>query len=297
MSKKMLLISGCPRSGTTLVNLIMNSHPEIAITNEINLFSIVNNVDDILFRRENKIKKMVELGRSIDRKKTSRETWKANELLNWIPRKKICINNLIYELCSSIKSTEVSIYGDKTPGYYRNDISLLAKDLDIDIYMIHVTRDPFEVVSSIDRRIKNSRQKKDYWTSIMTLEGAINEWIVAWNSRRSLSESDRVKLLDINYNAFIEDPSQGVEIISKFLSTENKFDTSMISNAELDHYIDRNTIINIAPQLQEVLYKWHKYDMLLDGKNSTIPVIPGSYFNKLIKSTHIIAKQLRRILS
>ena len=254
-------------------------------------------MDDIFFRREIKIEKMVKLGKSIDRKKTSRETWKTNDLLDWIPRKKTCKKKLIYQLCSSIKSTEVSIFGDKTPGYYRNDLSLMAKDLDIDIYLIHVSRDPFEVVSSIERRIKNSRQNKDYWNSIMTIEGAINEWIMAWNSRSVLSKSDKVKLLDINYNGFIKNPCQGVEITSEFLSIDNKFDVSMISSIDLEHSIDRAKIINMAPQLKEVLSKWHQYGILLDGERAIIPMLPDNNLNKIKKGAHKVVRQLRKILS
>ena len=109
MNKKILLISGCPRSGTTLINIIINSHPKIAITNEINLFNIVNDIDNALFRREGKLEKMIASGRGIDRKKTSREIWKASELLDWIPRKKVCKNEILYQLCSSIKSSEITI--------------------------------------------------------------------------------------------------------------------------------------------------------------------------------------------
>ena len=66
---------------------------------------------------------------------------------------------IIYDLCSSIKNSEIIVYGDKTPIYYRKDISRMAKDLNQDIYMMHVSRDPFEVISSIDRRIKNMQAK------------------------------------------------------------------------------------------------------------------------------------------
>ena len=93
MNKKLLLVSGCPRSGTTLINIILNSHPEIAITNEINLFSIINNIDDVLFKREKKISRMIKLEKSIKREKTARETWEANDLLKWIPKKKIVRKN------------------------------------------------------------------------------------------------------------------------------------------------------------------------------------------------------------
>ena len=31
---KLILITGCPRSGTTMLNLLLNSHDNIDITNE-----------------------------------------------------------------------------------------------------------------------------------------------------------------------------------------------------------------------------------------------------------------------
>lgn len=296
MNKKILLISGCPRSGTTLINIIINSHPKIAITNEINLFNIVNDIDNALFRREGKLEKMIASGRGIDRKKTSREIWKASELLDWIPRKKVCKNEILYQLCSSIKSSEITIYGDKTPGYYHNNISLMAKKLDLDIYMIHISRDPFEVVSSIDRRIKNSQQDKDYWRSIMSIKDAVNEWIDAWNSRKLLSNSDGVKLLDMNYNALIKNPKNGTEIISEFLSVENKFNTSMVNNSELKHDINSSTITDIAPQLQDIMSEWHKYGILLNNSYELIPRVKDSYADKARKNIKKIVVRLNRII-
>ena len=136
--------------------------------------------------------------------------------LSSLPKKKNCKKELIYTLCSSIKNSEVKVYGDKTPTYYHQDISFIANDLDEDIYVIHISRDPFEVISSIDRRIKNSKKNKDYWKSILDIKSAINEWIFAWNSRKKLSSNERIKFLDINYNSFIKNPKLGIEIISKF---------------------------------------------------------------------------------
>lgn len=264
MNKKLLLVSGCPRSGTTLMNIVLNTHPEVAITNEINLYSIINNMDNIFFRREKKIKKMIFLEKEIQREKTIRETWNANELLEWIPKKNQCKKNIIYNLCSSIKNSKINIYGDKTPTYYRNDLSLLANDLNQDIFVIHISRDPFEVISSIERRIKNSKKNKDYWKSILDLKSAINEWIFAWNSRKNLSKFNRVNLLDLNYNAFIKNPKYGVEIISNFLNIRNKFDISMVNNYELNHSITKNNIIKIAPQLKEIMNIWGKFEIILN---------------------------------
>jgi hypothetical protein len=290
MNKKLLLISGCPRSGTTLLNIILNSHPEVAITNEVNLYNIAINLDDKLFNREKKIEKMILLNKNINRKQTARETWKAEDLLNWIPRKSKCKNDIIYKLCSSIKSSQISVYGDKTPTYYHNDISKMAKELDLTIYMIHVSRDPFEVVSSIDRRIKNSQKNKDYWKAFSNIEDAINEWIIAWNSRKVFSENNNIKFLDFNYNAFIKKPTKGVDIISKFLSVENKFDIDMVNQFDLDHTIEKKKIIKKAPQLEKILNLWSHFDIVLDGNYQEIEILKHSFF---VRTKKDIIKKLK----
>ena len=54
MAVKLLLVQGCPRSGTTLVNRLLNTHPEIAITNELDLVRLYGQLSSVLFAKHRK---------------------------------------------------------------------------------------------------------------------------------------------------------------------------------------------------------------------------------------------------
>ena len=49
---KLILVTGCPRRGTTMLNLLLNSHDNIAISNECNISKIVPKLIYILFKKE-----------------------------------------------------------------------------------------------------------------------------------------------------------------------------------------------------------------------------------------------------
>ena len=165
-----------------------------------------------------------------------------------------------------------------TKPIFHQDISFIANDLDEDIYVIHISRDPFEVISSIDRRIKNSKKNKDYWKSILDIKSAINEWIFAWNSRKKLSSNERIKFLDINYNSFIKNPKLGIEIISKFIDVKNEFDLSIVNDYELTHTLSKKNIIKIAPQIEQIMNDWDKFGITLDKNYDKINLLNESIF-------------------
>lgn len=250
---KLILITGCPRSGTTMLNLLLNSHDNIAITNECNISKIVPKLIYILFKKEKAIQK-----KNYFRNQSSRETWSMNDLFKFIPRQSLSLNKVLYDWISSIKPNPelVKFIGDKTPRYYRENIHELQKQLNCDIYIIHITRNPLEVISSIMRRIDNSKKGIDNWSSITNVFEAIEEWIEAWEWRSRI-KSEKFKFLDLNYNYSILNINDLTEKISEFLNLENKFDKSIVNSNSLDNFISKEKIEKIDKQFYKVISTWN----------------------------------------
>lgn len=291
---KLVLLSGCPRSGTTMLNILLNSHPNIAITNECNLIKFLNELDSTtLFKRFGRVKK-----NNFKRPKSPRETWGIETLKSYVPQKENIFNEIIKDLCFSIKdfsSNKIYIYGDKTPKYYKEDLHDFAKKLGIPIYIIHVTRNPLFVISSIMRRYKNNQKGIDSWKSITSISQAIDEWIEAWNWRISISKS--FCLLDLNYDFAVKDPSKLALEISNFLEIENKFDINSINSNEIELEISTKEIYKENRNLEKYILNWESLPLLLDSNKDYI--IKEIYNHKrLLKETkHLFRKVITEIMN
>ena len=100
--KKLLLICGCPRSGTTLLNILLNSHPNISITNELDLYKLSFDLNHLLFFKHKK-----RSNASFNRPKSIRENWSDKDVLSYTPsiKKYYLILSIITALVLIIKKT------------------------------------------------------------------------------------------------------------------------------------------------------------------------------------------------
>ena len=291
---KLLLLSGCPRSGTTMLNILLNSHPNIAITNECNLIKFLEELDSTkLFKRFGRVEK-----NNFKRPKSPRETWGIETLKSYVPKKENIFNEIIKDLCFSIKdssSNKIYIYGDKTPKYYKEDLNDFAKKLGIPIYIIHVTRNPLFVISSIMRRYKNNQKGIDSWKSITSISQAINEWIEAWNWRISISKS--FSLLDLNYDYAIQDPDRLALEIANFLEIENKFDINSINSNEIELEISAQEIYKQNRNLEKYVLNWKNLPLLLDSNKDYIMKKEIHNHKRFFRETkHLLKKVLTGIM-
>ena len=234
--KKLLLICGCPRSGTTLINFVLNSHPEILISNEIDLVKTANQLGEVIFSKNKKFNK-----NKITRVRSDVESWTLDDIKELMPNDRKLIPKILKLFCLSINNSKPAlIYGDKTPTYYLYDPEeLIQLSINSSIYIIHITRNPWQVVKSIRRRTFNSLKGKDYWKSVVTKSDAISHWIRAWNARENLRSHHGIKFLDLNYNALIDCPQEGYKLISNFLEIENNFDEGIISSSRQEAQVDK----------------------------------------------------------
>lgn len=269
MKKKLLLVCGCPRSGTTLLNVLLNSHPNISITNELDLYKLSFDLHDLLFSKYKK-----RSNASFNRPKSIRENWSDKDVLSYTPSNKEILFNTIYNYCNSINNKkDIMIFGDKLPLYYKYDLKKLAELFNCELYCINVTRDIKEVLTSMNRRYQNNKKGLDRWRGYTNFKYAINTWIDAWNNRFVYNDS-KVHYLDLNYNKCIENTSEFLDLLSSFLNIENLFDDNIISNDDIT--LDNN--------YHQIILHNNEIEKYINLKNHPINL---TNYGIEIKKTHI----------
>lgn len=282
MNYKFLLISGCPRSGTTFLNLVLNSHPKVSISNECNLIKLFNNVSEELYKKEIKLNNIGSLERSF----SSRENWSMNTILSFVPKRKNSIKSIIYSYLSNLEKKpreNIEVVGDKFPKYYKQDLEKFSYVNELPIKLIHITRDPIEVVSSMMRRYENSKKGLDKWKAIKSKSEGFSEWIEAWNWRSNIRKSKGIDLLDLNYNRCILNPNEMYEVISNFLEIENKFDRTLLSNKKVELIINKDHAKDYSDQMLEMAENWNNLPLILNKYNNQINLKVDSLNTKLFK--------------
>ena len=127
---------------------------------------------------------------------------------------------------------------------------------------MNLTRKPSEVVNSILRRAKNAELGNDYWSSIKTIDRALEEWIIAQNWSRKIIKD--FKILNVNYNALINDPKSFALVLSKFLDVPNLFNTEQINNNYVPSILTKKDLKLINKKLGDIDKNWENLPLLLN---------------------------------
>ena len=217
-TQKLYLISGAPRSGTTMLQKILNTHPEVGCLHEqFGLLEIINN----LTISGKKINKNIQIQQkehyyrdypSIsvhDIPKILKKIWSS-----------VFIDKKLYVIANKIPNVTL----DNSLDYYQYDIKLKH---------IIILRNPIDVINSSITRRNNANNGLDEW-HIYSVEQAIDEWSKNWSfASKNFNNPDFffVKYEDIftNFEAFNWKISNFMEIIPNFL---NLNDTNIPINSK-----------------------------------------------------------------
>lgn len=225
-----IFIIGSPRSGTTLLRLMISSHSKVTIPHEYTL--VENVIEHFNLERNPQIK----VFKFIDKQYT------LTHFLDWRIDKKYLINkfkndfysqreiiNIFYSVYLETHTPEKSIWGDKNI----NSLSYISE-----IYhlfpaakFIHIVRDGRDVAASLQSRkwmFYSFRGKHNFF--IKHCKGAIDTWIAALDITH-----DAFKMLPesayctIRYEDLIVDPEKTLKSICQSVNLE--FEEDM-----LDYY-------------------------------------------------------------
>ena len=130
---KLVVVGGCPRSGTTWLQLLLAQHPDVATCNETYLFVYIDNLHQ-RWEQEHRSSQVRSVGLS-----------------------HVLSGHEFYELCRNFAVSVVTKIQERRPGAQvvmeKDPGNILRGELILrlfpDAYFLHVVRDPRSVVSSL----------------------------------------------------------------------------------------------------------------------------------------------------
>ena len=210
-----VFIVGCPRSGTTLLGLMLDSHPNISVAHEAAIFHFLYN----------KGKQKWRLSSAEDRKKflerleqypNLRESlgqdvvYTVVETLRW--RQKLTAKSIIDALFDAyLQKTGKIIWGEKTPTHYYHIDDILS--LYPQAATICLIRDPRAVFASMKRYAQKKKDTDEwYWWMTENPEKASMLWLDCYES--TMKRKDRICF--VKYEELVQSP----EFVLKNLTQE-----------------------------------------------------------------------------
>lgn len=217
-----VFVVGCPRSGTTLLQLVLNSHPDVAIAPETHFMRLFwsrrseygpldvdarfsSLLDDIVARP-------VFAEMAVPEEVFRSQAWEGERTYGEL-------FGLLLRLFGERASA--SVVGEKTPTHLLH-MSTLASFFPKASF-IHMVRDPRAVVAS---------WRNVPW-STGTLQGDAEVWRhYAWIGHRE-AKKGRLPLLEVRYEDLVADPAPVLERVCRFLDVS--FDARMLAHATGRH--------------------------------------------------------------
>lgn len=211
-----IFIIGAQRSGTTLLRLLLNAHSKIAIPEEaIFILPLLTKklIRDGLHRKD--ITKFATYLKNDAQFKLW--NYDSSGYFTWIDKQEhISVHNVIGRLYSSFAKTEgKTIWGDKTPGFFRC-INTLAT-----LYpkgrFIHIVRDGRDVFCSM-RKMMPERNDP----TLMAID-----WIYKTNKiEKAFHANKSILKITIRYEDLVADPFEVIQKVCIFLELD--FEQTML---------------------------------------------------------------------
>jgi Sulfotransferase family len=246
-----LVVGGAPRSGTTLVQQILNSHPHIVCLHEFGLHRFVTILDQLFSVEEERdawlvpaaakvAKRLAESRRPVTAGEESYATadrpWSSmHEFAKFrydftrqeiddpelIPRRKDAIDIYRSVLAAVSRKNQIRVCADKTPGsLIRDTLPALETKLG-SIKRLYIVRDPVATIESSVRRARSASRGEDQW-HISSVEEAIVEWAENWELvAREAREANNALIL--RYEDLVADFTVHASRIAAFCEVEDKF--------------------------------------------------------------------------
>jgi len=216
MKKNDVVITGCPRSGTTILSQLFCKDPRILVGNEVGFYTrwennFTNRICEVIlspdarpaFRRNRQFLLEKGIDPDIIRLLAKENNWTGKDYYNYISEK---------------LSPEVQIFGDKMPIEYVAQLDSLAQQFP-EMKFVILTRDGRSVIASqIDHWTENSL---NHWT-----RPNIEEAEYLWLEQTKLlldkiidADFDRVKL--VRYEYLVQNIDDTLVEISDFIGLDS----------------------------------------------------------------------------
>ncbi len=254
-------ILGVQRSGTTLLRLMLNAHPQIAIPEEATFFMPIINGQDLRSSNPVKFEKreafLSYLNENYQFQKWGISSGAIRESLSEDSTWKEIFTNTYQVFAEKHKKP---IYGDKTPSFIRK-INILA-DVFPSAKFIHIVRDGRDIYLSMQSR------KKPF-----TYSAAISaiEWLIKLKFIAGLQDKYTNRFLEIKYEALLENPTFFLIQICEFIGIS--YDPIMLDFWKTSQqYIDQqHSNLIFSPVNKQNIAKW-KTEMSIDDRQVYVAI-------------------------
>lgn len=247
-AKLPLFITGHPRSGTTMLRLIFNSHSQLVIPDETGLLH--------WFYKRPWFKKFTRSKIPIPSPKAQafgEEIIQKFNALPWSDRTnpKTAISYLYEQLA---KENNKPFWGDKTPLHtqFADEIMQLYPNA----FILEIVRDPRAVAGSAKRHVKNKRKGTDFWITD-NLNQTISRWKWEFELTKKFLNKYPENMQQIVYEELVANPEQHLKSVCSSIGLP--FEQQMLnfhqkqSNQQMAWHKETTKPIN-----QENVEKWRK---------------------------------------
>jgi len=265
-----LILGGCPRSGTMMMQTLINSHPQIRLTTELSLFRTLEHLKSAFIRE-------VEFLQWQERAKSHKETWTKDSVAPFIPRYRRCAGRMLRAMYEAQFDAQIDLqavhhFGDKHPQYYEHDVEALAQLIG-PIRIIHISRHPVDVVNSMLRRSRNAQRGQDTWSLTRTIEDGCQHWARAWNAANVLSTRYGTRFTHVKYEDCLNATALCMQQLADALGVEDKFETSSIvpEDPEARDLVTASDIDRINGLLRGLPSRWSEPLETLGAEFAVLP--------------------------
>lgn len=225
---KLLSVEGSPRSGTTMLQQMINSHPNAVCMHEFGLNRLIHTVEEFFVAESEQNKQLSTLaswGKDLKQNWFSKGMKRVDNIPTkddfLVPRKErdfSLITKNIFEVISNKK--DIKIGGDKNP-FVNNPSLWRLRDNGFSIKTITIIRNPISVVKSSLHRFNNTLIGDDTW-HINSIDDALEEWIANWESAANRAAQANPDDLFIRYEDLLNDFDIQSRLITDHLEINGK---------------------------------------------------------------------------
>lgn len=242
---KYFLVTGSPRSGTTLLQQILNTHPCVACFHEYRLDKLEIYID-ALFEEErirSAYSEIIEANSSEFLRDTAvsvvPDNGMAQDALQLIesdpypiPQRNRDFHSIVKAIFSAtFAKNDLLAIGDKVPNVIVDNYLASLQKTYSNLVTIFILRHPFDVVRSSLTRMEKAKVGKDLW-HIQTIDQAIEEWVKNWEF--AASQRNESNTVFIKYENLYADFECEMDRVAALLGIDNRFTNIVVQEDRLD---------------------------------------------------------------
>lgn len=226
----LVFIAGTARSGTTLMNEVLDSNSDIVGMGEIHRYLQAINKSEVKRCSSGVLISESPFWRDVRQKLVSRYGTDKLDLHNY-KSKEFCRNNARV-IAAILEAAGAAVAVDSSTNHRRLERLLACKQFELKV--LHMVRDPRATADSVDRfhRRRSARLGIPFRSRLVRTS---LRWAYVHGRVRRLMNRRNVDYLTVHYEDFARDPRSVVNVICHWIGVD--FEPSMLDYWEAEHHL------------------------------------------------------------